>query len=251
MGGGADVVDGVGERQLRRHRRSGFRGRDLLVGDHQDRLQALRWSEQGRHRHIRRGRGAAEADLDRVGRRLARRRSRRSADDDAAEQGRGDVVGMPLDLAGAGVDPLARVAELVEVVGGEQPGDDRRGGGPEPARERDLAAQPEGDVVGGMEALEGADEQVVATGADVEPAGVERVGALLDHLQLELERQRRAEDVVAGPEVGGRRRDSDDPAAPAHQITTRRRRGGRRRRRSRERSRRPRGPGRREAAAPP
>ena len=127
---------------------------------------------------------------------------------------------MTLDLAGEREDPLARVAELVEVVGGEQPGDDRRGGGAEPAGERDLAAQPEGDLVGGMQPLEGADEQVVATGADVEPAGVERVLALLGDLELELEgraprrgRRSRARGWPTTPELGR----SGCARSPGHQ----------------------------------
>ena len=80
---------------------------------------------------------------------------------------------MTLDLGRPDQHLLLREGQLEEVVGGEEAGDDRRGAGAEPARQRDLAAQPEGDAVGGMQGLEGAHDQVVAPGRDVEPAGIE------------------------------------------------------------------------------
>ena len=94
-----------------------------------------------------------------------------SADDEAAVDRRGDVVGVPLELGRPRQELLLREPELVEMVGGEEAGDDRRRARAEAARQRDLAAQPEGDPVGRAQALEGADDQVVAAGRQPAPPG--------------------------------------------------------------------------------
>ena len=52
------------------------------------------------------------------------------------------------------VDRVAVEAELEEVVGGNQAGDDRRCARAEPARERDLAADLKTQAVGRVQALE-------------------------------------------------------------------------------------------------
>ena len=96
-----------------------------------------------------------------------------AADHEAAVDRGGDVVGMALERARPGEHLLLREAQLEEVVGGEEAGDDRRGARAEAAGQRDLAAHAEGDRVGGAQALEGADDQVVAVGAHVGATRVE------------------------------------------------------------------------------
>ena len=128
-------------------------------------------------------------------------------------------MALQLAVARASISSL-RQRQLEEVVGGEEPGDDRRGAGAEPARQRDLAAQPEGDPVGRVQALEGADDEVVAPGRDLEPAGVERELAGLLHLQLEVQRDRRRHRVVAGAEVGRGGGNADESVARGHQSKT-------------------------------
>ena len=71
---------------------------------------------------------------------------------------------MALELGRPRQHLLLGERQLEEVVGGEEAGDDRRRAGAEAAGQRDLAAQPEGDPVGGMQALEGPHDQVVAPG---------------------------------------------------------------------------------------
>ena len=100
-------------------------GRDFLAGDDDDPLQALRRIEARRER-------------------LAPRR----ADHEAAVDRRRDVVGMALDLGRPRQQLLPRQRQLEEMVGGRQPGDDRRRARPEPPRQRDLRAQLERDPVG-------------------------------------------------------------------------------------------------------
>ncbi len=63
-----------------------------------------------------------------------------AADHEAAVDRRGDVVGMALQLGRPGQHLLSGERQLVEVVGGEEAGDDRRGAGAEPAGERDAVA---------------------------------------------------------------------------------------------------------------
>ena len=145
----------------------------------------------------------------------------RVADHEAAVDRRGDVVGVPLQLGRAHQHLLAGERQLEEVVGGEEPGDDRRGAGAEAARERDLAAQPEGDAVGGVQALEGPHDEVVAPGRNLEPAGVERELAGLLHLQLQVQRHRRRHRVVAGAEVGRGGGDADESVASGQSKTAR------------------------------
>ncbi len=73
------------------------------------------------------------------------------------------------------------------MVGGGEPGDDRRGAGAEPAGERDLTGDPEGDAVRRVQRLEGAYDEVLAVRGHVEAARLDReLAALLD---LELEGQ--------------------------------------------------------------
>ncbi len=102
------------------------------------------------------------------------------ANDEAAIERRGDVVGVTLDRGGAReqVD-----VQLEQVVGGEQAGDDRRGARAEAAGERDVRADAESEVVGGVQALEGAHAEVVLVPRDVQ-VGLDGKAAGLCHLQL-------------------------------------------------------------------
>jgi hypothetical protein len=59
-----------------------------------------------------------------------------------------------LEVDRVGVDGLAREAELEQVVGGNQPGDDRGGAGAEAAGERDLGADRKPQSIRGMQSLE-------------------------------------------------------------------------------------------------
>ena len=86
------------------------------------------------------------------------------AEDEAAVERRGDVVGMALELDRVAVDRVALEAELEQVVGGDQAGDDRRRARAEPAGERDLAADLEAQPVGRVQALERAHAEVRAVG---------------------------------------------------------------------------------------
>ena len=74
----------------------------------------------------------------------ARRRACRPrgsiADDEAAEDRRGDVVGMALELGRVSQQLHLVERQLVEVVGGDQAGDDRRRARAETARQWDLSA---------------------------------------------------------------------------------------------------------------
>ena len=125
-----------------------------------------------------------------------------AADDEAAVQRRRDVVGVALDLGRVGEHVGRLQRQLIEMVGGEQPGDDRRGAGAEARGERDLAADPKADVAGGAQVLEGAHAEVVAVKGDVEVLGLDREGAGLLHLELEVHGEGRREHVVARPQVG-------------------------------------------------
>jgi len=123
---------------------------------------------------------------------------------------------MPLQLVRPHQHLLLAQRQLEEVVGGVEAGDDRRRARPQPARQRDLAAKAEGDAVGRVEALEGADEKVVAPGRDVEAPRLElELAGLLD-FELEEERHRRRHRVVARSQVGGGGGNADEAAARGH-----------------------------------
>src|SRR5262249_4045262 len=108
-----------------------------------------------------------------------------------------------------------------EVVGGEEAGDDRGGAGAEPPRQRDLAAQPEGDAIGWMQGLESAHDQVVAPGRDPQPTGVGRELARPLDLQLEEERDGSRKHVVARPQIGRGSGNADQPPPRRHAKTAR------------------------------
>ena len=88
--------------------------------------------------------------------------------------------------------------ELEQVIGGHQPGDDRRGARPESARQRDVRRDPELEPVGRMEPLERPHHEVVAAARHVE-VGDDRERPGLDHLELEMQRERRGEHVEPRP----------------------------------------------------
>ena len=138
---GGDVGDRVGERHL---------GRDRLA------RPPVETSSPGITTIPSRPSGGSK--------RAANGGARRRADDEPAVDRRRDVVGVPLDLGRPRQQLLARQRQLEEVVGGDQSRDDRRRARAEPARQRDLGAQAEGDPVGGVERLERPHDQVVAPG---------------------------------------------------------------------------------------
>ncbi len=72
---------------------------------------------------------------------------------------------------------------------------------------------PEGEAVGGVQALEAADREVAAVGGDRE-VGLdgERAGRL-DDLELHVQRERRGEGVEPGAEVGRGGGDADEATA--------------------------------------
>ncbi len=144
--GGGHVRDRVADGHVRGHRGARLLGRHLVCRDHQHTLDAFGGIQAN-------GAGPLVA----VGLR---------ADDEASVERRADVVGVALELDGAGVDLLALEPQLEQVVGGHQPGDDRRRRRAEAAGERDLAANLEPQAVGGMKRLEGSHAQVAAVVRD-------------------------------------------------------------------------------------
>ena len=122
---------------------------------------------------------------------------------------------MALDLDRVGVDLLAGEAELEQMVRGEQAGDDCRRAGAEAAGERDLTRDPEGEPVGGMQALERPHAEVAAVARDV-ALHLDPELAGLGDLELEEERERGGQHVVPRAEVRRRRRHPDDPATLCH-----------------------------------
>ena len=162
-----------------------------------DRLRALTWALARPRARPRRPRGPG---APRSGSRpLAS--SARGADDESAVDRRGDVVGVALDLRRAGEHVGGLEGQLVEVVGGQQPRDDRRRAGAEPARRggsrcrSGRRSRPRGA------ATRTRARTVRPVGCDVEAARVDLKRAGLLHLQLEVERQCGREHVVAGPQV--------------------------------------------------
>jgi len=130
-------------------------------------------------------------------------------DDEAAQQRGGRVVGMALELG--------RVREQVgielEHVGGrDEPGDVGRGAGPEPAGERHLRADAKREAVGRVQPREPADAEVAPVARDVE-LRLDGEAAGLGDLELDVQRERRGEDVEARPEVRRRGGHAHEPAA--------------------------------------
>ena len=114
-------------------------------------------------------------------------------DHEAAEQRRGGVVGMALELGGVAEQVLL---QLEHVRGRQHARRVRRGAGAQPARQRDRRADPEGEVVGRMQPREAAHAEVAAVARDVE-LGLDGEAAGLDHLELDVQRERRGERVEA------------------------------------------------------
>jgi hypothetical protein len=124
-----------------------------------------------------------------------------------------------LQLHRARVHLVAAQPELEKVVGGDQAREDRGGARAQAPGEGDLAADLEPQAIRRMQGLEGADAEVrpvlrqrIAAGVDDELAG-------LRDIELQMQCERRREDVEAGPEVRGRRRHSDQAAAGGHALT--------------------------------
>ena len=191
-------------RRSRPRRRTGPRqaarraplGGDLIVGDHQHRLDAL-----GRLQPHRRG--------------LARPRPA-AEHEPAVERGR-DVVGMALDLGG--------VREQIS----RAPAPARKGGPRPSARRRSLRRSSPARAPSGISLRipksrpsAGCSHSNARThrfersaGTSRPPTSTENSPVLL-HLQLQVQRQRRGEDVVARPEVGRGGRDANEAAARGH-----------------------------------
>ena len=187
----APSVHLVGERRAR------LRRRHLVARDHENGLDTL---------------GRFEPDRRRDSVRLRTR-----ADDEAAVERRADVVGMAFQLDRPGVDLLLAEPQLVQVVGRQQAGQDRRRARSQPAGKRDLAADLEAQAVGRVERLERPHAEVRAVGGDGIAPGVDHELALLGNLQLEVQGQGRGEDVEAGAQVRRGSGDADQPAALRHE----------------------------------
>ena len=109
---------------------------------------------------------------------------------------------MALQVDGVAVDVRRVEPELIQVVRGYQPGNDRGRAGAEAARHRDVAADLEAQAVRAVQPLEGPDAEVVAVGGEPLLPCVHLEGFALGHLELEVDVERGGEDVVAGTQVG-------------------------------------------------
>src|SRR3954452_6866698 len=139
----------------------------------------------------------------------------RRADHEAAvERGR-HVVRMALDLDRVRIDARG---QLVHVVGGHEPRDNRGRAGPKASRKRDLGADPKREPVGGMQLLERLDAQVRAIQRDAVDVRLDAEVARLLDLELQMQRQRRGEAVVTGAEIRRARGDANQ-SAPIHAST--------------------------------
>ena len=171
-----DVRDGVGERDRRGQRLARDRRAHRGVRDHEHRFQAVGRVKPG---------GLPVAD-----------------DDEAAEQRRRGVIGMAFELGRVG-EQVAVV--LDQVRGRTEACDIRRRARAQAARERDRRADPEREAVGREQLREAADAEVAAVARDVE-VRLDGEAAALDDLELDVQRERRAERVEAGAEVRRRGR---------------------------------------------
>jgi hypothetical protein len=125
----------------------------------------------------------------------------------AAQRGR-DVVGVALQLGRARQQVGV---ELEQVIRRHQPRDDRRRARPETAGERDLRGDAEGEAVRGVQVLEGAHAQVLASARQRQLA-LHRKAPGLPHFQLHVQRKRGRHAVEPRPQVRrGRRRADDTP----------------------------------------
>jgi hypothetical protein len=102
--------------------------------------------------------------------------------------------------------------ELEEVVGGHQARHVGRGAGPQPPAERDVGADPEGEVVGRVQPGEPAHRQVAMVAGDAQ-VGLDGEAAGLDDLELHVQRDRAREAVEPGAEVRRGGGDPDETAA--------------------------------------
>jgi hypothetical protein len=104
------------------------------------------------------------------------------------------------------------------VIGRGEPGDDRRRARSEPESQRDLAADPKGQPIGRVKALEGANHQVVAPLRKGQVIGLDGELVRLGHLDLQVQRHRRRHDVITRSQVGGRSWDPNQPAPFGHLL---------------------------------
>ena len=125
-----------------------------------------------------------------------------SADDEAAVERSRGVVGVPLELGGLDQDVLWLVGQLIEMVGGQQAGDDCGGARAEAGGQGDLALDPERDPVGGPQHLEGAHAEIGAVEGNIQPFRLDRERADLLDLELEVHGERGRQHVISRPEIG-------------------------------------------------
>ena len=123
---------------------------------------------------------------------------------------------MSLELDRVAIDVRRVEAQLVHVIGGKEPGDDGRGARAEAARNRDLAADLKPQAVGWMQALERANAEVLAVAREATVTGVHLELTGLGDLELQMDVQRRGEDVESGAEVRRGCRHLDQAPAAGH-----------------------------------
>ena len=179
------------------------------VGDRhlggQRRARRLRPHRRARHHdHRLQARGRLEA------RRLAVR-----ADDEAAVQRGGDVVGMALELGGQREDVGI---ELEEMVGGDQAGHVGGGARAQPAAERDLRLDAEAERLGVGQPGEAAHGEVAPVARDLQVGVDAETPGLLD-LELHVQGERARESVEPRAEIRARSGHPDE-AATAHRGGT-------------------------------
>ena len=137
------------------------------------------------------------------------------ADDEAAVQRGGDVVGMALELGGQREDVGV---ELEEMVGGHQAGHVGGGARTQPAAERDLRLDAEAEGLGVGQPGEAAHGEVAPVAGDLQVGVDAEAPGLLD-LELHVERERAREGIEPGPEIRARGGHPDE-AATAHRGGT-------------------------------
>ena len=119
-------------------------------------------------------------------------------DDEAAMEGSGHVVGMPLECNRLGEHVRVQLEQMVRAY---QARDDRRGAGAESAGQRYLRVDLEAEAICRVQALECAHAQVLAPGLhrDVRLDG--ELTGLFD-LELQVQRDRRSHAIESGSEIG-------------------------------------------------
>ena len=166
-------------------------------------------------RHRRPGGGIATIASSPAGGSIRVTRAAR-ADDESAVQRCGEVVGVAFDQQSTDASRSVPSSKMWSAAA--TPGEDRRRARPEATGQRDLGGDPEGEVVGAVQRLEGLDDQVVLVRRDVE-VGLDRELAGLFTSTVSVSDSAPGEHVEARSEVGRTGRNPDDAAA-VHQPST-------------------------------